>query len=554
MKSDEFTYLKEYKKNIESGKDIVGRWIKLNIKYVENGLENNLFFYDAEKANKAIQFIETFCHHVEGSTSLIKLEVWQKYFIACVYGLVDENGNRHFREIVLTEGRKQGKSLIAGAMQLQMAFMDNEAGMQIYNLAPKLEQANIIFNVAYEMIERVPSLKKRARKRRTDIYFPQKNATMKPIAFNSKKSDGFNPQMVTFDEFGAWEGERGIAMYNVMLSAEGARKEPLNLACSTANYVDDGLYDELMARSTSVLNGTSQEQRLLPFIYMIDDLKLWDDITELRKAMPNLGVSVSYEFIENEIAKARTSHAYKLEFLTKYCNVKQNSISSWLSAEQVKKTVCERLEPADFERTFGVGGVDLSQTTDLTAASIVIKRGNYDYIFSHFWLPTERIKALSERDNIDYQKFIDFGYMSPSGKNFVDYHDVTQWFLDMRKKHKIYCCVVGYDRYSAQYFVDEMEQNGFLMDDVIQGTNLTPIIDEFGGLVSDGIVKTGTNGLLQAHFSNVALRKVANDNRVRPEKIDPRRHIDGFVSVIDAYTVRQKYYDKYKWRLENKER
>lgn len=545
-------YLDLYKEEIENGKSIIGKWMRLNLEYVENGLKENRFFYDSKKANKAINFIERFCHHVEGQTGLFKLELWQKYFIACMFGLVDENGYRQFKEFVLITGRKQGKSLFAGAIELCEAFCEKEAGMQIYNLAPKLEQAGIIFRTAYNMIERVPSLAKRAKKRRTDVYLPFNNCTLKPIAFSSKKSDGFNPQMTTFDEFSAWEGDSGQKMYDVMLSAGGARKQPIYLAVSTANYIDNGLYDHLFARGTSLLLGTSEEQKLLPFFYMIDDEKKWDDIDELKKAMPNLGVSVSVSYMEEEIRKAKSSHDYKSEFMTKYCNIKQNALSAWLSAEEIRRTMCERIDPENFRNTFGVGGIDLSQTSDLTACSIVIKRDGKDYILSHFFLPTNRIKALSERDKIPYEKFVQLGFLSPSGDNYVDYHDVCNWFLHMRDKYGIRCSVIGYDRYSAQYLVDEMTKKGFLMDDVIQGTNLTAIIDEFGGLVRDGKVMTGTNGLLQSHFASVGLQKAYNDNRVRPIKVDQRRHIDGFVSVIDAYTVRQKYWDKYKWRLENR--
>lgn len=544
-------YLELYKEQIKEGKAVVGKWIQLNIEYIENGLKEGRFFYNDKKADEAIVFIERFCHHVEGKTSLIKLEPWQKYFLSCVFGIVDSNGNRQFREIVLIMGRKQGKSLLAGAIEVKIAFTEREAGMQIYNLAPKLEQAHIIFNVAYNMIDRVPSLAKRMRKRRADMYFPSWNCTLKPIAFNSKKSDGFNPSAVTYDEFAAWEGDRGLAMYNVMLSAQGARKQPLNIACSTANYIDDGLYDELMARSTSVLLGTSEETRLLPFIYMVDDVKKWDDMNELKKAMPNLGISVSYEFIEEEIRKAKGSHDYKLEFMTKYCNVKQNSISAWLSSQEIKKTICEKLDPEDFRGCYGVGGIDLSRTTDLTAASIVIRKNGLDYVFTQFFMPENKIDELSDRDHIRYRKFVDLGFLTPSGQNFVRYEDVSDWFKMMRDKYEIVCCVVGYDRYSSQYLVDKMQNDGYQMDDVIQGTNLTSIIDEFGGLLRDGVVRTGTNGLLQSHFASVALKKVANDNRVRPEKVDQRKHIDGFVSVIDAYTVRAKWYEKYKWLLDS---
>lgn len=545
-------YLEEYKQRIRNGDDIINTWMKLNISYIENGLKEGRFFYDERKANIIITFIENFCHHIEGSTDLVELEPWQKYFLACVFGIVDKNGNRQFREVVLVEGRKQGKSLIAGGVEIAFAFTEDEAGMQIYNIAPKLEQAGIIFNVVYKMITLVSSLSKRVKKRRSDLYIKYKDCTMKPIAFSSKKSDGFNPALVIFDEFGAWEGEAGLRMYNVMLSAGGARKQPLYLSVSTANYIDDGLYDELLMRSEAVLKGTSEEKRLLPFIYCIDDESKWDNINELRKAMPNLGVSVSYDFIEEEIRKAKASRDYKAEFLTKYCNIKQNSVTAWLSAHDIKQTMCERLELEKFARCYGVGGIDLSKTTDLTCASIVIRLNKIDYIFSQFFMPAQKIDELSEREHIRYRKFVDLGFLTVSGEHHVDYHDVCNWFEEMKKKYRIYVCVVGYDIYSAQYLIDEMTSKGYRMDSVRQGTNLTPVIDEFGGLVRDGTIRTGTNGLLQSHMASVALKRTAEDNRVQAVKVDSRKHIDGFVSVIDAYTVRQKWYKEFQYRIENK--
>lgn len=544
-------YLDLYKEEIKSGRAVIGKWMELNIAFIEKGLENGDFFYDEKKGEAAIAFIERFCHHVEGSTSLIKLEPWQKYFLACVFGIVDEKGYRQFREVVLVMGRKQGKSLIAGSIEVKMAYTEHEPGAQIYNLAPKLKQANIIYNVVYKMIQRVPALNKRAKKRRTDIYLPKENVTLEPIAFASKKSDGFNPQMTTFDEFAAWEGEAGLKMYNVMLSAGGARKQPLYFAISTANYIDDGLYDELMARGTAVLQGTSKERRLLPFIFMIDDPKKWNDMNELKKAMPNLGVSVSEEFMQEEINKALGNQTYRLEFLTKYCNLKQNSVSAWLNRQQINSTICEELKLEDFRDHYAVGGIDLSQTTDLTAASIIIQKNGIDYVFSKFFLPKNKIQELSERDHIRYENFVRLGYLMPSGENFVDYHDVSDWFEMLRKKYGIACCVIGYDRYSSQYLVDDMKKKGYKMDDVIQGVNLTPVVYEVEGLITDGVVKTGTNGLLQSHFASAALVKVAEDNRVRVVKVDKRKHIDGLVSVLDAYTVRQKWSKDYMYLLDN---
>lgn len=548
-----FDYFEEYKAAVQSGVYVLGEWMKLNFNLVENGLRNKKFFYNPEKAHKAVGFIENHIRFVEGKDGNFKLEIWQKYITGCIFGLVDKDDIRQFTEFVLLIGRKQGKSTWVAALEVCVAYTQREIGMQLYNLAPKLQQANIIYNQALLMIDQNNALKKRGKKRRSDFYIRHKNCTIQPLAFNSKKSDGFNPYFTCFDEFGAWEGQKSIDMYNVMMSGQGGRLDPINIACSTANFVDGGLYDEIFVRATAALQGTSEEENLLAFLYTIDDIDKWDNVEELRKSLPNLGVSFYERKLVAEIRKAHQSERYKKEFITKFCNVKQNSIVAWLSDAQIKSTICEALDLEMFYAMSGVGGVDLSQTTDLTAACVVIRYQEIDYILAHFWLPADKLEEASERDNIDYSLLVAHGFLSLSGSKFVDYKDVTRWFVRLRKEFKINIPVIGYDRYSSTYLVDELKQNGFLTDDVIQGTNLTPIIDEFEGLVSDGKVLTGNNGLIQVHMRNASVQFLAGDNRMRLVKSSRDKHIDGVAAIIDAMTVRSKYLDKYKWVLfENK--
>lgn len=549
--SCKFDWLETYEEEIRKGKYKIGKWMRLNLEYVHHILDTGECRYDPVKGNKAIGFIEKHLRFVEGKNTNFKLETWQKYITACIFGLVDDDGARHFTEFVLIVGRKQGKSTWVAGLEACTIYTQPELGMQIYNLAPKLQQANIIYNQLLLMIEKNPILARKGKKRRTDYYLKDKNCTVAPLAFNSKKSDGFNPYFCCFDEFAAWPGKRSLDMYNVMLSGQGSRLDPINICCSTANFEDGGLYDELFERSTKVLMKTSEEKNLLPFMFMIDDLNKWDDIEELRKALPNLGVSFHVKNLEKEIRKAHESPAYKPEFITKYCNIKQNSTSAWLTDAEVRSTISPPFDMNMFYGMSGTGGADLSQTTDLTAAVILIRYNGDDYVLSHFWLPADKIKDASDRDNIDYGLLISHGFISPSGDKFVDYKDVTEWFVQMREQLKINIPVVGYDRYSSTYFVDEMKTKGFLMDDVNQGTNLTPLIEEFYGNVQSGIVKTGNNGLMQVHMRNAAIQYVAGDNRKRMVKISQEKHIDGMAALIDAMTVRSKYLDKYGWTLLN---
>ena len=536
-------YIYEYHAKITSGEIIAGKWIKKIYEIIINGLQKQEYFFNAKAANKAIRFIENFCHHSKGRNDLIKLELWQKAIVSVIFGIQDAEKIRIFREIFIVIGRKNGKSLFASAIIAYMAYLEPEYGQEIYCLAPKLDQAALVYDGFYQMVQAEDELAELAKKRRSDIYIAESNTVIKPIAFNAKKSDGFNPQLVVCDEMAAWSGDAGLKQYEVMKSALGARTQPMILSISTAGYINDSIYDELMKRSTSFLKGNSKERRLLPFLYMIDDVEKWNDIDELKKANPNMGVSVKESFFMDEIAVAEGSLSKKTEFLTKYCDIKQNSSIAWLEYQTVENAGVEKtLE--DFRDCYAVGGIDLSQTTDLTAASVVIQKDGTLYAFTQFFMPRGRLEYLQATDGVPYDIFVKKGLITLSGENYVDYHDVYSWFTMLLEVYGIRPLKIGYDRYSAQYLITDMANYGFHMDDVYQGENLTPVIREFEGIIKDGNFKIADNNLLKTHFLNVALKHNMETRKFRPIKIEQRAHIDGFVSVIDAMTVRQKYWEE----------
>lgn len=543
--------IQEYHYRITNGEIVVGKWIKILYDKIVAGLRDGLFFFDERKAGKAICFIEGFCHHCEGRSDLIKLELWQRAAVCLIFGIVDNSGLRVWREVFVVIGRKNGKSLFASACIAYMAYLDGEYGAKIYCLAPKLEQAAIVYDNFYKMVQAEPELSALAKKRRSDVYLESTNTSIRPLAFNAKKSDGFNPHLVICDEIASWPAEQGGKQYEVMKSALGARAQPLLLSISTAGYVNDGPYDELMKRSTAYLLGTSNERRLLPLLYMIDDITKWDDLDELRKSNPNIGVSIREGFFSEEIAIAENSLSKRVEFLTKYCNIKQNSSVAWLPFEVVDAVSGQGYRLEDFSSSYCVGGIDLSQTTDLTACCAVIEKAGKLYVFCQFFMPANKIRELQEREGVPYQLYVQNGWITPSGENFVDYEDCFTWFQMLVERYEILPLKIGYDRYSSQYLVLKMKQYGFHMDDVFQGWNLSPVMMEADGLLRDGKLLLGNNNLLKAHFLNVAIKQNTENRKLQPVKIEPRCHIDGFVSVIDALTVRQKWYNEIGEQLQN---
>nr|DAJ93567.1 MAG TPA: Large Terminase [Caudoviricetes sp.] len=544
-------YITEYNEAIRTKKVRVGKWIKKIYSLICEKIESNEYFFDAEKAEKAIKYIENFCHHSKGRNDLITLELWQKAAVSAMFGIVDENGVRIFREVFIVIARKNGKSLFASAIISYMAYIEDEYGQEIYCLAPKLEQANLVYDGFYQMIQLEPELAELAKKRRSDIYISESNTVIKPIAFNAKKSDGFNPQLVVCDELAAWQGDAGLKQYEVMKSALGSRTQPMILSISTAGYVNDSIYDELMKRSTAFLLGNSNEKRLLPLLYMIDDVEKWSDLEELKKSNPNLGVSVSEDFYLEEIAIAEQSLSKKTEFLTKYCNIKQNSSVAWLPYEVIDALTGEKLDLNDFRECYCVGGIDLSQTTDLTACCIIIEKDGRLYVFAQFFMPRNKIDELQEREGVPYRIYEKQGLIKLSGDNYVDYNDCFKWFVRLVEEYHIYPLQIGYDRYSAQYLIQQMKAYGFHMDDVYQGENLTPVIYEAEGLMRDGKLRIGDNNLLKAHLLNTALKVNSESRRVRIIKIEQRCHIDGCAALLDTLTVRQKWFEVIGEQLKN---
>ena len=568
-------YIYEYYQKINDGSITVGKWIHLVYEYIIKGIENKKFVYDAKKANKAINWIEEHCFHVEGpmAPSNFKLELWEKAFVSCVFGIVDPETNyRIFREVLLLIGRKNGKSIISSCVANYVFQEDGGYGARVFNIAPKLDQADIIYGNTWMMMQLDPEIieKKQAiidkrsqsherveddptvpKKRMSDIYLPVSNSSMKKIAFSAKKSDGFNPSLAICDEVAAWEGDSGIKQYEVIKSGMGARPEGLVISCTTSGYINDGIYDELIKRSTRFLLGDSKEQKLLPFLYMIDDIEKWNDINELQKSNPNLGVSVSVDYLLEEIAVAEGSLSKKAEFITKYACLKQNSSLAWLSTATVEKMGGEQLDLEAFRSSYCVAGIDLSQTTDLTAATVVIEKNGELYVFAKFWLPSEKIDEAIERDGVPYNIYMQRGLLDVSGDNFVDYHDCYNWLTMLVEQYEILPLKIGYDRYSAQYLIQDLNNYGFQTDDVYQGDNLWPVLQEMEGLFKDGKVHIGDNDLLKIHLLNSAIKMSTERGRGKLVKINPTMHIDGVASLADAFCVRQKWYDTIGIQLRN---
>lgn len=547
-----------YYQAIMDGRETVGAYIRKWYTIIVHGLESKRYTLDTHRAQQCINFIERYCHHHEGplAPGLIKLELWQKALLSVVFGIFDKKGDRQFTEIVLVIARKQGKTALMSGVGCYHLFVDGGYGARIHIAATKLDQARLCYEGIYQMIRTDPTMDAQTKRRRTDIYIQANNSSAQAVAFSAHKSDGLNTSLGILDEFGAFVGEAGLRQADVIKSGQGARVNPQLFYTSTANFVDEGLFDEIMRRSTAVIEETSKEERLAPFLYVIDDETKWNDINEIKKAMPNLGVSVSVDYILSEIAVAEGSLTKKAEFLTKYCNIKQNRSQAWFNASDIRGAFGSSYTFEDFKDCYAVGGIDLSQSMDLTSCCVLIERDGVIWVFSHFFLPHKKLAEATARDGIPYQIMVQRGLLTLSGDDLIDYHDCQQWFKDLVYTYKIYPLIVGYDRYCAQYLVQDMQRSGFHMESVFQGYNLTGIENDLEGLLKGGKIKSADdNDLLKLHLKD-ACQQIETGTSAHPRKklvkISKNAHVDGVAAILDALCMRANHWDDMGGRLQNR--
>lgn len=555
MSGDENAILAYYQ-GIRDGSIVVGKWIRLLYEMILDGIEDRTWFFNQRKASMVIRFIERFCHHYKGrmAPQRIKLELFQRAALSCMFGIVDGDDLRQYNECIWVEGRKQGKTLVAAGIENYFAYSSaGEYGSEIYFLAPKLAQANLCYSAFKFNVDHEPDLKKRTKSTKENgLVIEETNTTVQKLPFAEKTSDGFNPMSWVGDESAAWPGEKGLKQWDVMVSGTGARLEPFGLTISSAGYERDGLYDEMFRRGTAVLNGTSREKKLLPIFYKIDYPEKWDDINELRKSLPGLGVTVSVKFILDEIDKAHESLSKKREFITKYCCEPQSSSAAWLTAQDVNScfdSCGKTLE--DFRHTYALAGIDLSMTTDLTAVVVLIQKGETVWFFTRFYMPKNKIEEATTRDGIPYSKYVEQGYLILSGENVVDYHDVENFYQELVRKYEILPQKNGYDRYSAAFLIQDLQGMGFQMESVSQGSNLTGVIIDVEGMIKDGRLKSAEdNNLMKIHMMDSAL-KYDETNRRRLVKVSSTAHIDGMAALLDAMTMRRNYFTEMEHLLRN---
>ena len=544
-------YVREYWSRIERGEIVTSRRVKAVygrlIAEMDAAAADSPYYFDEAAGERPIEFIETFCKQSQGTLGApLRLELFQKAYIQTLFGWREKaTGYRRFRETLFLVGRKNGKSTLLAAIALYLLIADYEGAAEIYSVATKKDQAKKTLTEAVNMVKQSPELRAVIKKRRNDIYFPATASIFEALASDSNTLDGLNSHAVIIDELHAI---RDRNLYEVMKQSTSSRRQPLVIMITTNGTVRESIFDNIYELARDIADVKIVEDTFLPILYELDAREEWTEPTAWAKANPGLGTIKQYSTLAAFVERAKKNPADLPGVLCKDFNVPETSSSVWLSYEEIKSDAVFDMQ--EIYNTYAVGGCDLSATTDLTCASLMIRKSRDDptiYVIQHYFLPQKKIDQLDEHNTQEapYKLWRDRGLLTVCDGNGVDYSAVTEWFCQMRDEYKIDAFKVGYDRALAGYWVDEMKANGFEMCAVAQGPfTWSQPMREMGAALADKKVNYNKNPVLVWCLSNTASKK-SGVNNIQPVKISDKSRIDGMVSLLNAWVIYVRDYEDY---------
>lgn len=532
-------YIREYWEKIQFGEIAACKRLKQQYQKLVYELDHprDPWIFDEEKASKPIEFIERFCRHSKGKWigKPVELMLFQKAKIQAVYGFVHkETGLRRCREVFTLEGRKNGKSTEKAALGTYMMVADGEGGAEVYSVATKKDQARIVWEEAHNMVMQSPALLRHVKKRKTDLYFPVTFSKFMPLASDSNSLDGLNTHYCVMDELHAIKDRN---LYDVIKQSMTSRSQPILDMITTAGFVRECIFDSTYKYACNVLDGLVEDDRFLAFIYELDDRSEWTDFRMWEKANPGLGVIKDFAELAANVERAKNDPDFLPTVLTKDFNIRETTVGSWLTFDQINNEETFSIE--EIKDCYAIGGVDLSSTTDLSCATLLVMKPGTDKIFclQQYFLPADLVESRVKEDKIPYDRWAERGLLTLCEGNKVNYSDVTTWFVRMFQQYGIRPYWIGYDPWNSSYWIQEMKDTGFNMVVVRQGAQtLSQPMKEMGADLCAKRINYNNNPILKWCLTNTSVKRDDNDN-IRPVKQDPRQRIDGAVSLLIAYTV-----------------
>jgi phage terminase large subunit-like protein len=541
-------------------------WIQNNKKQVSNKVfkvyneliriindPNSEWEFSSKKANHAIEFIENYCKHSKGKMGgkPFILELWQKALVAATFGIIHKiDGTRKYQEVLLVVARKNGKSTLAAAIGLYLQIADGEPGAEIFAVATKKDQAKIIWLEAKRMVKKSPILNKRIKPLVAEMVSDFNDSFFKPLGSDSDTLDGLNVHGALLDEIHAWKDRN---LYDVIVDGTTAREEPLIFETTTAGTIREGIYDIKYDEAEKVINGYGDEngyknERFLPIIYELDKREEWTNPDCWHKANPGLGTIKRADQLAVKVAKAKANPLLVKNLLCKDFNIRETTSEAWLTFEQLNNVTTFDLSL--LKPKYGIGGADLSSTTDLTAAKVIfmVPDDPKVYVLQMYWLAEDLLEKRANEDKIPYDLWHEQGLLRTCPGNSVHAKYVTEWFVEIMNIHNIYLPWIGYDSWSAKYWIEEMQ--GYFgkesMVPVIQGKKtLSGPMKKLGADLESNLIVYNNNPIDKWCLSNTAIEVDKNLN-IQPCKTNnQRRRIDGTAALLDAFVVLQDKYQDY---------
>ncbi|MBJ8024672.1 terminase large subunit [Bacillus cereus] len=540
-------YIQEYWNAIEAGEVMVSKRVCRQYKRLVEDIENpDKYVFDEDKANKPIEFIERFCKHSKGEWAgkAIELELFQKAYIAALFGFIDkETGLRRYRESLFYVARKNGKTTMLAGIAAYMFIADGEGGAEVYSIASKRDQARILFDETHNMIKQSPDLSKHIKKRKSDLYFPLTMSKLMPLAKNSNTLDGLNSSMVIIDELHSILDRN---LYEVMKQSQSARQQPILIMITTAGTVRENIFDDMYSYACNVVDGKFEDDRFLPILYELDSKEEWIDNNAWRKANPALGSIKKLDDLESKVEKAKNNPSDLSGLLTKDFNIRDTVKSAWLTFDDIDNE--ETFDIEQFRNCYAIGGADLSVTTDLSCATLLFvdKDTQKRFIHQMYWLPRDSFEKRVQMDKIPYDKWLEQGLLRLCNGNSINYGDITAWFVEMLNNYGITPLWVYYDSYSAKYWVEEMEQHGFKMVRCIQGAKTLSLpMQQMGADLQAKKINYNNSPILKWCLTNTGVETDRNGNIVPVKNQAAKMRIDGTASMLDAYVGLFEHYEEF---------
>lgn len=543
--------IQEYWNEIKTGNVIVSKRVYKQYKKLIEDIENpGQYVFDENKANRPIKFIERFCKHSKGEWAgkPVKLELFQKAYISALFGFVDKDtGLRRYKESMFLVARKNGKTTMLAGIVLYMLIADGEGGAEVYAVASKKDQANILFEEVHNMIKQSPYLSKHIRKRKSDLYFEATFSKFQALGKNSDTMDGLNAHLVVMDELHSIKDRN---LYEVMQQSQSARQQPLMVMITTAGTIRECIFDDMYKYACNIVDGTFEDEHFLPILYELDAREEWKKSNAWPKANPGLGTIKKIDDLERKVKRAKNNPKDLTGLLTKDFNIRETLSTAWLTFDDINNEKTFNIE--DFRGAYAIGGADLSKTGDLTCGTLLMMNPETEERFIHqmYWLPMDCFNERVERDKIPYDKWYEQGLLRLCNGNTISYGDVTAWFNEMVNDYGITPLWIYYDSWSAKYWVEEMEAYGFVMVKCIQGAKTLSLpMQQMGLDLQAKKINYNNNPITKWCLTNTAIETDRNNNIVPIKNQSPKMKIDGMSSLLNAYVGLMDHYEEFRRAL-----